>query len=281
MAKQESKSVTKVDETKGFMTQEMPEFMKNVVQTGLEELDNSDYVMPIVKLMQATDMKVQEGLATAGDFYHLTSERNLGKKLVFIPTYVRKRFMLFRPSEDKSSGTNVLARADDGVHWSPANAVFDVKLKGKKESVKWSTKPTVAESGLDKFGSMDPDDPQSKPAATLIYDIVCILPEYPELSPAILSLKGSGVQKAKNFFTGLRSARAPIFGLLFEAYGTLEKNGNDAYQAHNIKGAGFVKSAELFKQGEDLNKLCSTQNFRADQDDEPENVPEGKINDKY
>lgn len=270
MAKNE-KAVAKVDDKNHAVT-EMPDFMRQTTVTGLEGLDSNDYVMPFIKLMQGGDDQVQTGAAAPGDFFHLTANKNIGKNLIFVPCFVRKRYMLFRPQESKGqSGSNILARADDGIHWSPANAEFRVRLKGKKEEVIWKTKPTIEESGLDKFGTMDPDDPQSKPAATLIYDIVAILPEYPELSPAIISLKGSSVQKAKKWYTTMRSMRAPIFGLLFSMYGTPEQDGGgNNYQAYNIKGEGFVKSPDLFKQSEELHKTLSVQNFRGDREDEPE-----------
>lgn len=270
MATPKSKAVAKVEETDNELTSAvMPDFMKDDSASGLENLDSSDFIMPIIKLMQATDEDVQTGLVAAGDFYHLTSKVSIGKEVRFIPCHIRKRFMLFRPQDDTSSGSAILARADDGKHWSPPHAAFEVKPKDSKKTVTWMTKPTVAESGLDKFGTSDPEDPQSKPAATLIYDIVAILPDHPELSPVVISLKGSGVTKAKNFFTALKASKAPMYGCVFKAYGSLDKNGKNSYWGYNIRGEGFVKDAGLYEQSKNTFDMCKVQEFVV-KDDEPD-----------
>lgn len=268
-SKAPGKAVAKKEDN-SISTNEMPDFMKNYAQEGLEGLSESDYVLPRVKLMQATDDAVQTGDVGAGEFFHIVAQEKLGKEIRIIPCFFRKRYMLFRPNDGASqgSGSNILARSDDGIHWSPANAEFKVKLKGKKEEVTWRTAKTVQESKLDAFGSSDPDDPQSKPAATLIYDVICLLPDHPELSPAVISMKGSAISKAKKWVSGLRYSRTPIFGLLFSMYGSLEKNGTNSYWAYNVRGEGFVKSEELVKQGKDLYELAKAQSFVVAGDDE-------------
>lgn len=276
------KVVAKVDEAQQEVsTNVMPDFMQGHEKTGLEQLDSSDFIMPIVKLMQATDEDVQTGNVGAGEFFHLTSKQTLGKEITFVPCHIRKRYMLFRPQDDNSSGTNILARADDGIHWTPPNASFDVKPKDSKKTVTYVTKPTVAESGLDRFGSSDPEDPQSRPAATLIYDVVVMLPDHPELSPAVLSLKGSAITKAKNFFTGIKGSKAPMYGLTFKAYGSLDKNGKNSYWAWNLRGDGFVKDKSLFDSAHDLHKVCSVQSFGVSHEEAPEADAPIKENSKY
>lgn len=280
MATPKNKAVAKVEvETVDVVSSEMPEWMKGEEKKGLEALDSTDFILPIVKLMQATDVAVQEGTAQAGSFYHMTSKVNIGKEVTFIPCHIRKRYMLFRPNDGSGgTGSNVLARSDDGIHWSPANAAFEVTLKSKKKVV-WKTKSTIAESGLDKFGSSDPEDPQSNPAATLIYDIVAILPDHEDLSPAVISLKGSAVTRAKNLNTVLRSSKAPIWGHVFGAKGSLEKNGNNSYWAYNLDGKGYVNNPELFKLGKELHDTVSQSRFGvAEEESTEEAAPE---NSKY
>lgn len=274
------KEVAKVEEQSTNLANAMPDFMKGHEKTGLEQLDSSDFIMPIVKLMQATDEDVQTGLIAAGEFMHLTTKESLGKEIAFIPCNIRKRYMLFRPQDDNGAGSSILARADDGVHWSPPHASFEVKPKDSKKTVTYTTKPTVAESGLDKFGSSDPEDPQSRPAATLIYDIVVILPDHPELSPAVLSLKGSAVTKAKNFFTGIKGSKAPMYGLTFKASGSLDKNGKNSYWAWNLRGDGFVKDQELFEAAHKMFDVCKVQTYGVSHEDAPEEGAALKENSK-
>lgn len=280
MATTKNKAVAKVEENGALTATEMPDFMKGHSQEGLEGLDNSDFVIPYVKLLQSTDIIVQEGNGVAGEFYHTVAKRPLGKEILFVPVFIRKRYMLFKPSEDNSSGTTILARADDGIHWSPAGASFQVKLKGKKEAITWKTARTVAESGLDKFGSSDVEDPQSRPAATMIYDVIVVLPEHQDLSPALISMKGAAIQKVKSWVSGLKYSKSPIYGLVFKMHGSLEKNGNNAYWAYNITGEGFVKDEALFNSAKSLYDTCKVQKVAVVDDIEPEEVVD-TVNSKY
>jgi hypothetical protein len=206
---------------------------------GLQALSQSDYTLPRIKLMQATDNTVQEGSAAAGDFYHLTSKVNLGKVVNFVPILVSKRYMLFSPTLADGSGGEVLARADDGEHWNAPNRSFEVTLKNKKKAV-WKTGESVSKSGLGEFGSSDPEDPKSPPAALLIYDVLAYLTDFPHLSPVAISLKSTAVARAKNFFTGLNQAGLDIFCYQCRAYGSIEKKGNNSYWNYNLEGNGFV-----------------------------------------
>ena len=281
MASAKNKQIVVKDDG-SVVTTIMPDFMEGEEKKGLESLDDTDFVLPIVKLMQATDEDVQTGLVAAGNFWHKTAKTDLGKNIRFIPCHIRKRYMLFRPNDGSGgTGSNVLARADDGVNWNVPNAQFEVTPKGTKRKVVWYLKGSVAESGLDKFGSSDPEDPMSNPAATLIYDIVAILPDSPDMSPAVISLKGSAITRAKNLFTGLKMSKAPIWGHVFNAKGSLEKNGSNNYWAYTIDGAGFVNNKDLFDQGKELHDIIAQTAFKVNEEDEPEAPPATAVNDKY
>jgi hypothetical protein len=249
---------------------ELPAHLRNMQSSGalgMEALDESDFILPRVKLLQATDGIVQNGDGIAGEFYHVTAKQSLGKQLAFVPIMVRKRYMLFVPNDmASSSGSRVLARSDDGINWNVPNAKFEVTLKSKKKVI-WDLKGSVAESGLAEFGSEDPEDPQSRPAALLIYDVIALLPDHPELSPVSLSLKGAAISRAKSFFTGMKQARLPLWAYKCKTWGTVEKNGNNSYWNYNLAGDGWA-AKEIFDEGQKIYDLSQEKVFRAADDDD-------------
>ena len=138
----------------------MPAYLKGKEVKSQDWLEASDLILPRVKLLQGISSEVEAfETAKAGLFWHNILNEVIGPEFSFIVSAYRKKYMLMAPLSDSRG---VLARAEDGVHWTPPNATFEVKLKGIKETQKWTTKPTVAESRLAEFGSSVTDDPDSK-----------------------------------------------------------------------------------------------------------------------
>ena len=200
----------------------IPDFMKEHAGLGTEAIGAGSVEVPRIKLIQ----KISPELDTyndlkAGDFFHSILEESLGTELRVCPIYVDERYILWRPQEDAGGG--ILARADDGIHWSPANAEFAVKLKGGTE-VTWRTAKTVAQSGLANWGSSNPGDSNSPPAATKMFNIVVTFPDKPDLPPAVITLQRSSVGVGKKLMGKLKITRAPSFGLIFKVTGVSDTN---------------------------------------------------------
>ncbi len=188
----------------------VPAYLKDVPQgSGLAGLDASDFIIPRVKLLQGLSPELQAfENAKAGTFWMNVLDLPLGEALEFIPCSNRKRYLLLPPMGDSRG---VLARADDGVHWKPAKGEWQVKLKGVKNPVTWVLDAeTVRESGLAEFGTSNPDDPDSNPAATLFYEFLVYLPKYPQVSPTLISLARSQAKKAKDLQSKIEFRKAPM-----------------------------------------------------------------------
>ena len=71
-------------------------------------------------------------------------------------------YVLWNPTKGLDSKVP-LAVASDGIHWDIPNQTFEVYFPNNRTPYKWATKRTVAESGLDKFGSSQPDNPAIDP----------------------------------------------------------------------------------------------------------------------
>lgn len=236
------------------MSDQVPDFMKPLAGQGTEKLGVADMEVPRIKLLQGLSPEVEEfESAKPGLFWHSMANVSLGKEVLIVPVYIDMRAILWRPRDD---GGGILARADDNIHWSPPNAKFTVALgkKGtKQKQVTWATKPTVAASGLLEWGSSDPDDPSSQPAATKMYNMVVVCPEHPDIPPAVVTLQRASIKPARKFMGKLKMARAPSYGMLFTMSSVMETNKNgEKFQQFNFTPKGFLTDQSLFTQCQDL-----------------------------
>ena len=248
MAKQQTTAIAKNDENAS-----VPDYLKNGVSrgTGLESMDISDMQVPRIKLLHGTS-KEPETFDTAkqGQFWHDGFDFSLGEEFEFIIAIDKKKYLLMAPLHD---GQGILARAEDAKHWNPPEGSFDVKYyKDRKETVVWKLAPTVEASGLDKFGSGDPKDKNSKPAATLFYDYLVYLPEHPEMSPVVFSVARSQIKKAKKELHKkialLHGSGRPMQSLKFKVRALKEKNeDNQDYYNIAFASAGFATEQEFNK----------------------------------
>ena len=234
-----------------------PAFLKDYAGQGQPNIDRSDLEIPRLKLMQALSPELTEFDALkSGDFFHTSAEHIFHGPFIGVPIYFEKRYILWQP---RDSGGGILARADDGVHWSPSDASFTVKLDKKDGGapVTWKTGKTVQQSGLANWGTMNPDDNNSPPAATLMYNYVLGFPEHPDLLPAVLTFQRSSVSVGRRFNTKLMTVtgRAPMYGLLFE-FSSVEANNKNGQKFFNMaaRGAGYLQDKALFEMYREQNE---------------------------
>lgn len=190
---------------------QLPAFLQD--HAALGGLGVGDVEVPRLKLLQASSPELTEfNNAKQGEFWHSLIDDRIGSTVRICPIYIDRRFILWRPQE---AGGGILARADDGKHWTPVDSEFAVKLKSGHE-VKWRTARTVAASGLHRRGSYNPSDPNSPPAATRMYSIVCSFPDRQDLPPAVVILQRAAIKVATKLIGKLKVLRAPSFGVIIE-----------------------------------------------------------------
>lgn len=230
----------------------VPDFMKGDAGLGTENLRSEDLEIPRLQVLQSLSPEVADGDEKAGALYHTVLEKALADKneeLKVVVIYSDIRYMLWRPRHE---GGGILARAEKGAdgmyHWNPAGAEFQVKPhKNNPKSVTWKTANTVEESGLDKFGSSDPDDPNSQPAAVKMWNYVVVLPDFPELGPMVLTMQRGAAGTAKNFSSKLKSIPdAPSFGLVFTMRSKLKNTGAGDFYDLDLERTGFVSDKEQY-----------------------------------
>jgi hypothetical protein len=223
----------------------VPAYLQGVAVTDtMSNLDASDMILPRIKLLQAISAEITSNEnAKVGMFWHnvLGEPIGVGGELSFVVISHKKKFLLMAPLGDQRG---VLARAEDGVNWSPPEGTFEVKLKNIKETQKWVLKPTVRESGLAEFGSSVAADPDSKPAAVLIYEYLVYLPDYPHLSPIVMSLSRSSAKKGKDLNSKMQFRGAPLNAMRFKAIATDDVGDEGPFKNWMFQNDGWATEDE-------------------------------------
>ncbi len=237
----------------------LPAFMRQDADIGKENIGKDDIEIPRLKLMQGLSPELQEfdGLK-AGAFFHPAAEFIFDAPFRAVPIFMDQRYILWRP---RDAGGGILARADDGIHWSPSSGEFTVQLDKKDggATVTWKMAPTVQQSGLANWGTMDPNDPNSPPAATLMYNFLLAFPDEPDLMPAVLSFQRSSIKIGRRFNTKLKTVRAPLFGTMWQ-FGSVQDSNSRGQDFFNIdvRSAGLVEDEGLYQQYRAMYETFST-----------------------
>lgn len=266
----------------------LPDWMKKDAGRGTENVDSEDMQVPRLKLMQGLSPELdQYNKLRPGMYFHDLAEHIFDAPFRGVVIYYDKRFLLWNP---RDNGGGILARADDGIHWQPAHGKFEVKLDKKDGGarVTWETAETVKASGLAEWGTMNPDDSNSPPAATRMLNFVVAFPDFPDIIPAVLTFQRASIGHGRRLLGKLKAGRAPIFGRVFEisAGDATNKSGNsfkvpaltgvglvedkDMYEGYRTLHENFSKSGLQIRDEESLRDDAVAESDAEDADDEPE-----------
>lgn len=259
------------------VTEQLPAHMRNDVDMGKENIQNSDMDIPRLKLMQglSKELTLYDDLRP-GNFFHTASETIFDEPVRVVPVFFDRQYILWRPLED---GGGILARAADGQHWSPSSGEFEVKLDKKDggAKVKWKLAPTVEASGLALWGTMDPGNNQSPPAATLMYNFVLAFPDNPDMMPAVLTFQRSSIRIGRKFMTKLKTVRTPIFGSVFTLSAFDDHNAaKQDYKNISLTGAGLVTDPEQYEMYKGLYLSLSKSGLNVRDIDSLQDEPDAK-----
>jgi len=217
---------------------QVPDYLRDFKKASIGNVDSSDRIIPRIKLIQAISPELQDFPdAKAGQFWHTVAQQNLGPSLKAIPIIIRKSYVLWAP---RSDDRGILARAMDGIHWDPADAEFTVKPKGSSNSITYRTRKTVAESKLDQFGSSIPGDANSPPAASLTYNMMWYLVDFPELSPSLIINTRSSVKPMQQLLSRIDSKPVPHYVQVYAIGSVQQKGAEGPYFNFAYTGLGFA-----------------------------------------
>lgn len=230
-----------------------PDYLKGNERSGMETLGQGDFKIPRIKLLQALspEVKTFPGKAIPGEFWHSGLNISLGSDFTFVPSIAGKRVILFNP---RTNGGGILAFSRDAVKWhTGGNEKHSVNkiFKGQKDAIIWDTKKDVQSSGLLEWGSSIPDDGNSQPAATLIYEYLCYLPDMPNLSPCVMGLAKTALSNARQFNTALLMLHKPTASVAVRCFADEKNEGDNSWFVPAFEPKGFV-SKQIFEAAKAL-----------------------------
>jgi hypothetical protein len=249
----------------------VPAHLQKGKQSSLGNIDSSDLIIPRIKLLQSVNPEVTAfENAKAGVFWHSIAQEPMGNMVPFIPLILRKSYVLWAPRNDERG---ILARARDGIHWDPPEGVFKVKPKNYQGEVEYKLAKTVAESGLDKFGTSIPTNPNSAPAASLTYEILAYFPDFMGGQIAIILNSRTAVKPAKNLISKIEMKPVDHFGQRYLMRTVQEQGEEGPYFNYAYDSDGFVDE-ELYERMGQLYRKYGEMQFRAH--DEGEDTASGE-----
>lgn len=222
-----------------------PDYLTGEKVTGMEALSGSDFKIPRIKHLQPLTPEITSfpGKAIPGEFWHTGANKSLGNEFNFVPCLISKRVIIWHPDR----GVGMLAFSRDGLHWDQGgNQVHEVKIKNVPKPVKWNTGKDVASSKLLDWGTFNPDDPDSGPAATLSYEYLCYLPDYPELSPVVMGLYKTAINNGKQLNTSILMTRRPPQSLLVRCFAEEKHEGENTWHVPKFETQGYIPK-ELYE----------------------------------
>lgn len=243
MANANSKSTALVIPTTAplALSNELPDYLKGNEASGLEGFGKEDFKIPEIKLLQglSPEVNTHKGLAIPGEYWHTGLVKSLGPTFRSVVCVARKRVVLWRPKNDQGGG--ILALSDDAITWRMgANKEFSVMLKGAKKPVIWKTGPNVKASGLCEFGSSDPENENSSPAAILYYEYIHYLPDFKDASPVVQRLKSTALDNAKKLNSYFLLQKKPVFVHALEWRVEDKKNNDGEWTIPQFRPIGYV-----------------------------------------
>lgn len=259
----------------------MPAYLANVKDTSGDNFDASDVSIPMVKLLQGLSDECKTfSSAQNGHFWHTGADMAVGPEFKFVIASRRKKYLLVAPIED---GQGVLARSDDAKTWD-RTGTWEIKID-KKTKATWTIDDLdVEKSGLTEWGTSDPSDSNSPPAATLVYEYLVLLPDHLDLGPAVVSLARSAIRKAKKGLNDKiqlhRNNGRPIQSLVFVAKSVEEQSPAGTYNNWSFTSGGFA-SESVYTQATEISKMLTSYSVRGEESVNEATKPEAVESDSY
>jgi hypothetical protein len=246
-----AKEVAKVEPT--ALAEQVPDFMKaDRPGLGTEGLSATAFSPPRLKMAQALSPELEDmDDLKPGMFFNSALGKVYGSSVRIIPCYLSEAYFLFTPRVPGATG-GLLARANDGIHWDPSDMAFEVVINKAGAKAIWKTKNTVMASGLAAWGTSDPSDKNSPPAATYAINCVALCASEVDDGPAVLSFTRSAVKVGKKFAGNLGMSRVPSFGRMFDLTSLKVDGTSGPYYEPRLKPVGFVTDQKIYELAKNI-----------------------------
>lgn len=237
---------------------------------GFGNVTAKDMIVPRLSLLQGMSPLVQEDPRHyfPGEFYHSVLGEMMGKTLKVVPLQVQRSLELWAP---RDMGIGLLARSTDGIHWDKPHTKFEVVLNRRK--ILWDTKGSVGESGLADWGSSDPQDPKSPPAATLTYRTAFFLMDHPELGPCLMISAKTATRGIQDLITRVQARHlggTSFHSQQYQLASIEQTKNNNKWYVPTFRNDGNVTDSAARDHLAGLAQAMATMNIRAEGDDRAE-----------
>lgn len=223
--------------------------------TSVGNVDRKKLIIPRVKLLQGVSPEIEQyNNAKPGQFWHNMAEQLIGSEIPIVPIKMKRTYVLWAPRDDDR---NVLARADDAIHWDqPAGMEFTVKLKNVPDPVTYKLGNTVDERtepgkpALSEFGSGIPGDPKSAPAAAETFTWMFLSPAFPDLGPFIVINTRSSAKPANLLVSKIEQRPVDHYAQKYIMKVVAEVRDGDRFYNYAYTADGYADEADYNKAKE-------------------------------
>lgn len=255
----------------------VPAWMR-AASTGasIGNIDSSDLKPPQLKLLAGQSPEVVNGVpgASPGNFWMTVLNQPMGKEVTGSFILQRKTYNVWAPRGGFPSDVKgPLATASNGMTWDVPNQTFEIRHYGNPKTYAWKLGRLVSDFNATSFGTQNPDDPRSRPIATLTYNMLWQV-DLPNGRPQLCVLIASRTMATptKNFFTALRSQGVDHY---FQRYRLVPKKETgptgDPYFVFDYQFIGLELDQAKAEHLKDLHTQYEKSGFLADapSDDAP------------
>ncbi len=257
----------------------VPDWMKRKSSgASFGNIDPSDLKPPQLKLLAGQSPQIMDGIpgAEVGKFWMTILNINLGPMVTGTPILLRKTYQLWAPKMPGNEQKGPLATASDGVNWDVPNQTFEVRFPAAQGggTYTWRIGKRVEEYKMNKFGSSQPDNPKSKPAATLTYDVLWVI-DLPngQQQLCVFTNARTGITPTQNFISTIRAMGVDQY---FQRYRIVAEKRTgptgDPYFSYSYQYIGRLSSEAKGDEMQALYKQYSKSGFIADFAEEADEV---------
>jgi hypothetical protein len=264
----------------------VPDWMKKA-STGAKigNIDSSDLKPPQLKMLAGMSPEVINGTpgASPGNFWLTIFNQPLGHSVTGTFILLRKSYQIWAPKGAGISNEQKgpLASASNGLSWDVPNQTFDIRFPLNPKVYKWKIGKLVTDFGVTNWGTQQPEDPRSKPIATLTYNTLWVidLPDGRKQLCVFISSR-TAVKPMQNFLSALGAHGVDHY---FQRYRIVQQKltgpTNDPYFSYEFQYIGNIQNQADAIQMQALYEQYSKSGFVVDVDQEAEEIRQNKAPD--
>jgi hypothetical protein len=245
-------------------------------------IDSSDLKPPQLKMLAGMSPEVINGTpgASPGNFWLTIFNQNLGHQVTGTLILLRKSYQVWAPKGVGGQGEQKgpLASATNGISWDIPNQTFEVRFPNNPKVYKWRIGKLVTDHGANTWGTQQPEDPRSKPIATLTYNTLWVIdmPDRHKQLCAFISSR-TAIKPMQNFLSALGAHGVDHY---FQRYRIVQQKltgpTGDPFFSYEFQYIGNIQDQGKGQRMQALYEQYSKSGFIVDIDAEADEIRDNK-----